>query len=142
MNKPILAIAALMLMAGCTEAAEATSDADNSATSDAGASETKATSLSDADDQASELPAPAASERVTVSGMLDSLVLEMDPPIVMLTGDDGTKYIGNVAASASDSVADGTNGVGSRISLDCKPMPEPEGAEPGYTWLEDCKLAG
>lgn len=142
MNKPIIAITALVLIAGCNEAAEATTETDTSMASDATAMEAETTSVSDAAYQADEAPQTAASERVTVSGTVDSLVLEVDPPIVMLTSDDGTQYIAGVAPSASDSVAEGTKGVGSQVSLDCKPMPEPEGAEPGYTWLEDCKLAG
>ncbi len=142
MHNSKIALAALVMLAGCGGADDAASASPSETTAPTPAETTTADATDTASvDQVEAVP-EEASKRTTVSGTVDSLVLETDPPIVMLTAADGTKYIGNVAASAADAVTDAIKGVGSKATLDCKPAKSPEGAEPGYTWLEDCKLAG
>ena len=140
MKNSMIALGALALLAGCNGSEEPDPAPEASSTPSAAVTDS---AVAEEGASQAETPAPVAmSDRTTVSGTVDSLVLETDPPMVMLTGTDGTKYIGNVAASAADAVTDTIKGVGSKATLDCKPAKSPEGAEPGYTWLDDCKLAG
>ena len=142
MKNSIIGLGILALLAGCggPEDTDSTTEAVNSTTA-AAPEEAAETPAEESADQSAASPASQAPARTTVSGTVDSLALDVSPPIVMMTDDGGTQYVANVAPSAADSVMDTIMGVGSQASLDCKPATKPEGAEPGYSWLDDCKLA-
>lgn len=137
MKTSSIALAMLALLAAGCSASEEAPAAPEASTTAASVDEVAPTQASTATPEETE----AASNRTTVSGTVDSLVLETDPPIVMLTGADGKKYIGNVSPAAAASVTAAIEGVDSLATLDCEPAIAPAGAEPGYTWLDDCKLA-
>ena len=81
-------------------------------------------------------PAPA---KITVAGTIDSIVLDGEEPLVIVTGSDGTNYLAVPAPGAIDTILDTTKGIGSAISLECSKGNLPP--EDGYTWVEGCTLS-
>lgn len=135
--KTVLATALVLTLTACGTANE----------------ESETASASDADETAAgeevsaaptaETPAPdtaePAPEKITVAGTVDSIVLDGEEPLVIVTGSDGTNYLAVPAPGAIDTILDTTKGIGSAISLDCSKSDLPP--EDGYTWVEGCTLS-
>jgi len=130
--KTHLAIAVLVLSSACSPAEEGASEVDPST------QDTQAVDQPAATEPVSDL-AEDGPKRIAVTGTVDEIVLDGEEPMVVVSGEDGSKYLAVTASGQIDAILESTQGVGSQISLDCGVSNLPP--EDGYVWVEECELA-
>ena len=135
--KTVFATALVLTLAACGAANEDAQTANAPETGETAGAEEVSAAPSD-ETQAPEAAEPAQ-ERITVAGTVESIVLDGEEPLVVITGSDGANYLAVPAPGAVDAILDTTNGVGSAISLECDKAELPP--EDGYTWVEGCTLS-